>query len=428
MTKLATITQSITKSPVLWGSLGAAGFYGLIHGGPLATPFILRYFTGHPVEYAETLMFAIGLAALLLKLFDTLGQHAGLGQPLLPTATQTTQSIEVQCQDLLGRLSQVDAPQEGYYVSRLRAAIQYVWRRGAADGLDDQLKYLADLDATRSHAAFGLFRIIVWAIPIMGFLGTVVGITMALNGIDKNHLDESMQHVLTGLGVKFDTTALALAMSMVLMFIHYFVDRAESGLLEKVDRAVEDDLTGRFQQLSGGGDGQSLAVRRMAETMVQATERVVQRQAELWRESMEAATARWAHLTDGAADVLKKSLVESLSESLKAPCPAPRGHGASSGRADPPPLDPIPADPIAKHPSPSGPARRHDAAGRGPRPRRRCLRRSQPPGNRLEPQSGDSGRSEKLRADRARLGGRYPLAQCAVLGDAGRKVLDPART
>ena len=36
-----------------------------------------------------------------------------------------------------------------------------------------------------------------------------------------------MQHVLTGLGLKFDTTALALAMSMVLMFVHFFVDRLE---------------------------------------------------------------------------------------------------------------------------------------------------------------------------------------------------------
>ena len=71
------------------------------------------------------------------------------------------------------------------------------------------------------------------------------------------------------MGLKFDTTALALAMSMVLMFVHFFVDRAEMRLAGKVDRRVEEDLTGRFQQLPGGGDGQLTAVRRMAETMVQ---------------------------------------------------------------------------------------------------------------------------------------------------------------
>ena len=122
----------------------------------------------------------------------------------------------------------------------------------AAEGLDDELKYLADADAARAHAALALFRVIVWAIPILGFLGTVIGITMALNGIDPKAMDESMLQVLDGLGVKFDTTALALAMSMVLMFVHFFVDRAENALLEEVDRRVEADLAGRFRSFPPG--------------------------------------------------------------------------------------------------------------------------------------------------------------------------------
>jgi len=44
------------------------------------------------------------------------------------------------------------------------------------------LKYLSDLDAAHAQAGYGLFRVIVWAIPITGFLGTVIGITMMLTG------------------------------------------------------------------------------------------------------------------------------------------------------------------------------------------------------------------------------------------------------
>ena len=115
---------------------------------------------------------------------------------------------------------------------------------------------------------------------------------------------------MAGLGLKFDTTALALAMSMVLMFVHFFVDRAEGSLLEEVDRRVEEDLTGRFPQLPGGADGQLPAIRRMAETMLQVTRaagaaagRVVA--GDRWKRP----PARWAQLTDGAAEVLKKGLV-----------------------------------------------------------------------------------------------------------------------
>ena len=322
MNKIANSLQAITQSPVVWGILGTVGFYALVHAGPLDTPFVRRYFTSHPVEYAETVMFAIGLAVLLMRLSDIVGQHVGLARSPSPFAAkqpaQAGQPVEALCQELLGQLQRALQPQQGYYLSRLRAAIEYVRRRGSPEGLDDQLKYLADVDVSRSHSALALFRVIVWAIPITGFLGTVIGITMALNGIDKNAMEQSMWRVLEALGFKFDTTTLALAMSIVLIFIHYFVDRRENALLEEVDRRAEEDLTGRFSQLPAGADGHLTAVRRMAEIMLQATDRLVQRQAELWQGSLDAAAGRWAHLTDGAADVLKKGLVAALTEGLAA--------------------------------------------------------------------------------------------------------------
>ena len=151
--------------------------------------------------------------------------------------------------------------------------MQHVRRHGSADALDDELKYLSDMDAARLHTGYGLFRVIVWAIPILGFLGTVIGITMALNGIDMQAPEQSMHNVLSGLGLKFDTTALALTLSMILMFVHFSVERAENALLEQVDHQVQDDLAGRFAAIPAGADGQFAGVRRMAEAMMQATDR-----------------------------------------------------------------------------------------------------------------------------------------------------------
>jgi biopolymer transport protein ExbB/TolQ len=319
MTKFSNLTQAVTRSPIAWGLLGAAGFYALIYGGPLDTPFVKRYFTNHPVEYVETVMFAIGLAALLLRLAEIVVQYAGMGRSPLAAARPAPggQSIEAQCRELLAQLDRARQPQQHCYLGRLRAAIEYVQRRGDADGLDDRLMYLADVDAARAHAGLALFRVIVWAVPITGFLGTVIGITMALNGIDKNAMEQSMWRVLEALGLKFDTTTLALAMSIVLMFVHFFVDRGESMLLEEVDRRAEEDLLGRFPQLPSGAEGQLAAVRRMAETMLQASERLVQRQAALWQQSLEEAAARWAHLGDGAAEAVKKGLTAALTEGLQ---------------------------------------------------------------------------------------------------------------
>lgn len=317
MSKLPNLQQWILKSPILWGLGGAAGFYALIHAGPLKYPLVQRYFTGHPVEYMETVLFAVGLAALLVKAVEIAGERIGLGQSPLGPMLQA-EPTEENCRVLLGELDRLPARRQGdYYVRRLRSAIEYVAGRGSAEGLGDELKYLADMDAGRLQNSYGLFRVIVWAIPILGFLGTVIGITMALNSVDLQAPDQSMVQVLTGLGLKFDTTALALTLSMVLMFIHFYIERIDYALLEAVDRQVDEEMGGRFVQLAPGPDGQVAALRQMAEAMVHASERLVERQAEIWRQSMEAAGARWAQMADAAGAKLQAALSGALTESLK---------------------------------------------------------------------------------------------------------------
>ena len=314
MNSLSRSIQAITKSPLLWGALGSAGFYALIHAGPLDVPFIKRDFTHHPVEYMETVLFSIGLAALLIKAFDTLAQRASLSESLLGSVPRTANPAE-ECGALLARLDRLPGRRQGeYYVCRLRAALEHVRNRGAADMLDDELKYLADLDVSRAHAGYGQFRVIVWAIPILGFLGTVIGITMALNSVDLKAPDQSMLQVLNGLGLKFDTTALALTLSMVLMFAHFYVEHGENSLLEQVDRRVQQELAGRFAAVPAGGDGQLVALRRVAEMMLQNSDVLLRRQAELWQASVNAAAQHWAQMTAEASEKVKEAMSAACGE------------------------------------------------------------------------------------------------------------------
>jgi biopolymer transport protein ExbB/TolQ len=309
--------QFIFKSPLLWGLFGAATFYGLIFGGILDYPLVKRYFTGHPVEFMETVLFSIGMAALILKALDFVAQRATMPNSPLGTISQTLETAET-AKILLNRLDDLsEGRQEGFFINRLRSALEHVRRYGTAENLYSELKVLSDIDASRIHAGFGLFRVILWAVPILGFLGTVVGITMALNSVDLKSPDQSMLQVLNGLGLKFDTTAVALSMSMVLMFVHFFVDRSANNLLEQVDRRAEEEIACKFTQISSGPDGQLVAIKRMADTMVQSAERLVQRQSELWQSSMENAAARWAHMAKTGGDLLQSTLAGALSDSLK---------------------------------------------------------------------------------------------------------------
>lgn len=316
--KTKDIAAEIIRSPLLWGTLGSVAFYWLIHSHRVTDPRVIRYFASHPVEYIATTMFFVGLASLVLRGIDLLLQFERLKQPLLGSVPSGGQPLH-ECGALLKRLAELPANlQRTYLVRRLRDGLEHVRRKGTADTLDDELKYLAESDAARAHANYALVRIIIWAIPILGFLGTVIGITLAIAKLAPEALENSLPEVTAGLGVAFDTTALALALSMLLMFAQFVAERFETRLLATVDERVSDELAGRFESFGTGGDPHLIAIRRMADAVLQATERVVHRQGELWQTTIDAAHHRWHELTDTTGRQLEAALRHALEQSLAA--------------------------------------------------------------------------------------------------------------
>lgn len=101
-----------------------------------------------------------------------------------------------------------------------------------------------------SASSYVLPRILIWAIPLLGFVGTVMGISSAVNGFTSflsgaeeiDQIKEGIGFVTTGLAVAFDTTLLALLLSVLVMLPLVAVERMESQLLLAVDIYLNDRL------------------------------------------------------------------------------------------------------------------------------------------------------------------------------------------
>ena len=99
---------------------------------------------------------------------------------------------------------------------------------------DDSSFYLS---ATNTSYIFP--RILAWAIPLLGFVGTVIGISSAIAGFsgfleqagEIDELKAGIGEVTTGLAVAFDTTFLALLLSVVVMIPLSLVERLEARAL-----------------------------------------------------------------------------------------------------------------------------------------------------------------------------------------------------
>ena len=309
MSKLNSLSTALLRSPLLWGGALAFAFFALIHGGMITDPTVIRYLAGHWVEYAEVTLFCIGLASLALRGADLAGQLRRLATPLLP-AIPTGGEDPSAAVDLVASLP----ADEGYLPRRLRDALDLVVRTGSADDLQNHLKYLSDVDAARASQGYGLVRFIVWAIPILGFLGTVIGITVAIASLSPTQL-ENISGVVAGLGTAFDTTATALGLSMVLMFLHFVIDRYEQVLLGRVDDAAWEALAGRFQS-HDEGDATALAVARLGAAMTEGAGRLVDSQEAAWRALERTATEGVRQLVSQGGEAFSRSLTASLDRSL----------------------------------------------------------------------------------------------------------------
>ncbi len=308
----------VGMSPMLWGGALTVGFYQLIPHLPAHRELMVRYFCGHPLEYAIAGLFFVGLAILALKLIRLGTEKSSLqakdleGVDLARStdATQIADRLEAYLKTLPGNW------RETCLVSRITDACAYVRGRQSAEGLEEHLKYLADQSFDRAEESLGLVRTINWAVPIVGFLGTVMGITLAIANVagSPEQLTSSLSAVTAGLAVAFDTTALSLSLSLVLVFLQFVVSRSESQILMQVEDFACRRLLFVFPMETGTGATGTIAdvQQHAARQLLEKTEAVIQWQTELWKDSLESLRSRWTDTLSDQQDKLSLTLEEGM--------------------------------------------------------------------------------------------------------------------
>ncbi len=109
------------------------------------------------------------------------------------------------------------------------------------------------LDQEQAAGRFTLPRYILYLLPVIGFIGTVEGISKALMNIslvlpmvkDLDGFMNNLTSVTSALQVAFDSTLLALFLSAALMLVLTLVYRRSEDLLARVDRWVVEQVLPR---------------------------------------------------------------------------------------------------------------------------------------------------------------------------------------
>ncbi len=305
-------------SPFLWGGLLSTGFYALIPFLPVQRELAVRYFCSHPLEYVTATLFFVSMAILVLKTVGLLNERAAFECDLLDDfqPVEPLQPSERVCLTEKKLQALPSRWKNTYLARRIRDVCAYVASRRSSQDLEEHLKYLAELAAERLHESYALVRTITWAVPILGFLGTVVGITIAIANVTPEQLDTSLGDVTNGLAVAFDTTALALTLSLVMVFASFLVERSEQRILTRVEEFGIERISCLFPPEERPRGPLAAAEEQAAQQLIQQTELLVNRQTQLWHESLEAIRRRWTETLDTQKCEFDQALQTGMSATL----------------------------------------------------------------------------------------------------------------
>lgn len=224
--------------------LGLAGvFYGILALAPSSSLYGMFYSRGAIPPFIAG---ATGwcLAILLMKRAKLSVQRAALLRRVVPDDPDYAISSGTVQRVLVEVYRTVDDPKHFVLFNRIVTALSILKNLGRVSDIDEVLRGQAEQDESSVETSYGLVRGLIWAIPTLGFVGTVLGLSSAIGGFgavlgaaeDVSVLTESLRGVTQGLSTAFDTTLEALVAAV---FLHGFYTLLYKAELEFLDDCAE---------------------------------------------------------------------------------------------------------------------------------------------------------------------------------------------
>ena len=226
---------------VMSGILYASMVFVFVH--VLGLSNIARIYMRPTNQFAvipATFFFFGGLSILLLKANKLKFQERALKLSAVPTEPEFVLN-EATAATVLNRIhSLVDHPRHFVLLNRIDRALSNFKNIGQVNDVSAILRAQAENDEDQVASSYTVVNGLVWAIPVLGFIGTVLGLSLAIGkftntlqaGGDLAAIRASLQGVTGGLATAFESTLVALTFTLILQLVITFNQKREMGFLD----------------------------------------------------------------------------------------------------------------------------------------------------------------------------------------------------
>lgn len=224
------------------------------------------FFKHFLISFINTMFFFWAAAILYLKLGKLKHQREALFLDVLPAEL----GREINGQNVgtfIDHLYNMPVRlRDSLMVNRIRKALELFEVRQNTPDVGSMMSSQSSIDGARIGGSYIMLKAFLWAIPLMGFIGTVIGLSHAIGGMSFANMDDvsaivgSISAVTSGLGTAFDATLLGLVLAVFLNFPMNALAKNEDEMLNEIDAFCNEVLLPRLNDGAGAGGGDVAAI------------------------------------------------------------------------------------------------------------------------------------------------------------------------
>jgi hypothetical protein len=248
---------------LLIGALLAASLYALMifvfSRLPVVSKLAVMFMrpTNQFAVIPATFFFFGGIGILILKAKKLKFQRRSLELAAVPAEPEFVLT-EATAATVLARIhSLVDHPRHFILLNRIDRALSNFRNMGQVNDVSAILRAQAENDEDQVASSYTLLNGLVWAIPVLGFIGTVLGLSLAIGrftltlqaGGDITLIRSSLQSVTGGLATAFETTLIALTFTLILQLGITFQQKNEMAFLDECNDYCHANIVSKLRLL-----------------------------------------------------------------------------------------------------------------------------------------------------------------------------------
>lgn len=232
-------TSVNTLVSALLGCVLAVLFYAVLlffRGNPFAEMF----FDATGIPCAIVLLSAWSLSILLIKSRKLAFQRKTLQHSVVPDDHDfvlSSATVDVVMDNIYAT---VDDPKYFVLFNRIVIALSNLRNLGRVSDVDDILRSQASHDDSVMETSYSIVAGFIWAIPVLGFIGTVIGLSQAIGEFgsvlqssgELSEIKSALKGVTGGLATAFQTTLQALVAALIIQLIQTFLRKSEEDFMD----------------------------------------------------------------------------------------------------------------------------------------------------------------------------------------------------